>query len=106
VPESDRLEELRRQRNALRDELDRVEDEIAALLKPAAPSPSPSLRRGPLPSHSDEDVAAEANALIEKYAQPAPAGSAGWKAGCWVTFAALLAIGGLALGAIYYGYYR
>ena len=106
MPDPDRLEELRRQRDRLREALDRTEDEIAALLRTAAPDPPPAQGAAPRVRPSDEEIAAEADALIEKFAQPTAVGSGGWKAGCWAAFAMLLLAVVLGTLALYLGYYR
>jgi hypothetical protein len=91
---SDRLAELQRQRELLRDHLAWIEREIAAesgLSRPEIPNPPPSAR----PVHREPVAAPEAEAILAEFRQPSLSIANQTKAGCIAYFA--LAVGLLAL---------
>jgi hypothetical protein len=95
---SDRLDELRRQRALQREQLDRIDREIAALeaAARAAPGAEPPEIRAPARA---EDI--EAEAILREYTQPADSIEKRTKLGCFLYVVALLALMALGIAAVY-----
>jgi hypothetical protein len=89
---SDRLDELRGRRALLKEQLDRIEREIAALEAAGQP---PRIVASARPDES------EAEAILREYAQPAASIERRTTLGCVLYLGLLLALIALGLGAIY-----
>jgi hypothetical protein len=96
---TDRLNELRRQRDLVRQHLDWLEAEIAsasgAKSAPPAKATAPQSTTPHHPPASDPD----AEALLQRYGTESGDSAAKVKLGCWVVFAGSFVLLGLAIAA-------
>jgi hypothetical protein len=96
---SDRLSELQRQRDLLREHLGWLEREIAAEAGQPRPAPLPSEAMAPAPAYHPPLDPHEADAILAQYSKPPTSIATQTKAGCILYFVvgiALLAIAGTA----------
>jgi hypothetical protein len=99
---SDRLEEFRRQRNLLREQLLRLDREIAGLEgnAPQAPFAEPTALP-PADQVGAPPADSEAEAILAEFRQPAVSIQKRARAGCLLYFAAALAIMVLFVAVLY-----
>lgn len=96
---SDRLEEIRRQRDLLREHLARLDREIAGLEGKAPPSAAPAA--SPAPSARTGLIESEAEAILARFRQPAVSIHKRTKLGCLLYFAAALVVMALCVAVLY-----
>ncbi|HTB80821.1 MAG TPA: hypothetical protein VK717_08035 [Opitutaceae bacterium] len=108
-PSDDRLQDLRRQRTLVQEQLAWLDREIAAATGAAAPQPpAPSLvpqnpPAAAAPAPADQDV----EAILESYRAEVSAGPADARRGCYMVFFAGLALFALVvLGWYFYTVHR
>lgn len=98
---SDRLEEIRRQRDLLREHLARLDREIAGLEGKAPPPPSAAPAASPAPSARTGLIESEAEAILARFRQPAVSIHKRTKLGCLLYFAAALVVMALCVAVLY-----
>jgi hypothetical protein len=108
---SDRSDELRRQRDLLREHLDWLEREISqadaepAQDAPVARQPPPRII-APVFSITASDADRDAEAILAQYRRPAPAVESQTKRGCILYFAVALALFLAVAAAFFFFYYK